>query len=300
MTRTWRGRTYVIAVIAWLLPSAVAAAGPSLVPGAQLYQRSDDEFVSALIVDAASGQRLYAYLPTKKWPAASTTKLLSTLVAVERKPSWNKAVAMSKKDEVGGGHLRVDVGSRLTVRDLLYSSIVGSANNAAMALARSTGLTSKQFVKAMNDKAASIGMASSTYTDPAGIDPSNLTTASDLAKLAQYAFSNESIRRAASTASYRFRILNRPVTKQIVNTNRLLTKDEDIWVLGGKTGFLYESRYNLVVKLTTPPGSVRKPSLLVVVLGSPAKESSFDTAKSLAKWAWNAYDWSSQSTVAKR
>ncbi len=281
----------IFVVTALVLPSFALAKEPVLVSGAQLYERSDDEFAAAIVVDTATGKRLYAYKPELKWTAASLTKLMSSLVAVEHRPAWNKVVALSSKDEVGGGRLRVTSGSTMTYADMFYSTIVGSANNTATALARLSGLGSAGFVKAMNVKAKKLGMANSSFVDASGMDPKNTVTATDLVKLAHAAFNEPMIRRAATTMNYRFRVRSSGEQKSIVNTNTLLTEDPDVWVTGGKTGFLYESRYNLVVRMKAYPFETQKPLVTVVVLGSPTKEGSFKTAKALANWAWRAYEW---------
>lgn len=266
---------------------------PELVPGAQIYSRSDDEFASAIVIDATSGKRLYAYLPNMKWPAASLTKLMNALVVIDQKPRWTKNISMSSKDSVGGGQLSVKNGSTIIMKDLFYSSIVASANNAAMALARTSGLGTAGFVKSMNKKAASLGLTTTSFADPSGLDPLNVTTAAEMAKIAEKAFAVPEIRRAATTMTYAFTMNNPAVQKKITNTNQLLTKDDEMYVMGGKTGFLYESRYNLAVKLRTMDESPDRPPLIVVVLGAPKSSGSFASAKGLAKWAWNAYDWPS-------
>jgi D-alanyl-D-alanine carboxypeptidase len=244
------------------------------------------------VFDAATGKRLYGYLPNLPWSAASLTKLMTTLVASDHLKNVQSVVAISSKDEVGGGRLRVNSGAKLTVNDLFYSAIVASANNAAMALARLSGISAQTFVTQMNQRAKTLGLTHTSFVEPSGMDPKNQTTATDMAALARAAFSNQKIRSAATTASYRFTIRNTGEIKTITNTNKLLTKDPEIWVLGGKTGFLYESMHNLVVKVTTGPEKPGKPPLYVVVFGSADSASMFGSAKGLAKWAWNAYDWS--------
>lgn len=277
-----------------LFPAGVFAQNrqPVLDGMAQGYSRKEDEFASALVVDVATGKELYAWKADKAWPIASVTKLMSALVAIDRKPQWSRIVSISKKDEVGGGRLRVSVGAQLSLKDVLYSSIVGSANNAAMALARTSGLKPATFISRMNAKAKSLSMQHSSFADPSGMDPKNVSTARDLVKLANAAFGHSVIRKAASTASYSFQIRNRDQKKTILNTNHLLTRDPDVLVIGGKTGYLEESLNNLVVELTGNRGE-QKPALLIVVLGSPTKERLFATAKGLAEWAWEAYDWPS-------
>lgn len=282
------------------MPYSVGAAissEPVYRSAADAYPRQADEFAAALVIDAQTGKALYTFQPHKKWSAASVTKLMSSLVFLDHRPSWNKIVSLSSKDEVGGGRLRVKAGARLSVQDLFYSSIVASANNTAMAMARVTGLSQKSFVSKMNAKAKALGMTESHFVEPSGMDPANLTTANDLAILAQAAFGNSAIRSAASTASYEFRIRNTGQLKTLKNTNTLLTQDPDVWVSGGKTGFLYESMYNLVVKLSPMDRSVPRHPVFVVVLGAPTLSRSFSSAKALAQWAWKAYDWPSSSQL---
>jgi len=285
----------LLAVLAAAVP-AVQAAGPVLRSGGMTYERSDDEFVSAVVIDAKTGKRLYGYQPQKVWPAASLSKLMSALVVLDHHPAWNKVVSTVRSDEVGGGSLAVKVGSRMTVQDMFYASIVGSANNTTMSLARLSGLGKAGFVKHMNAKAKELGLKNTKFEEPTGLNENNVTTAEEMAKLAQTAFSKSMIRRAASTMAYRFTVTNPTVVKTVKNTNRLLTYDDDVWVIGGKTGFIYEARYNLAVQMRPMDGG---PQLMVVVLGAPTKNSSFDSAKSLANWAWRAYAWPSDQIAAK-
>jgi len=277
------------------LPVASAkAASPELVKGAMIYERSDDEFASAIVIDPATGKRLYAYLPDKKWTAASLTKLTNALVLLDQKPRWSKTIAYSSKDSVGGGELSLKSGTQITIQDLFYSSIVASANNAAMALARTSGLGVDGFVKKMNAKAKSLGLTTTKFYDPVGMDPRNVTTAAEMAVIAGKAFSTPAIQKAATTMTYRFATSNPTVKKTITSTDHLLTRDDTLYVLGGKTGFLYESRYNFVVKMRPMDADPAKPPLLIVVLGSPTYEGSFNAAKGLANWAWKAYTWASK------
>ncbi|MFH1620966.1 MAG: serine hydrolase [Patescibacteria group bacterium] len=281
-----------LSLSAWFpLGANAAIKTPVLNPGAQIYDRNDDEFASALVVDVTTGKRLYAYKPDIEWPAASLTKLMSALVITDRRPNWSRVVSIKPQDEVGGGRLRVASNASMSIQDLFYSSIVGSANNAIMALARLSGLGMDNFVSRMNKKAKAIGMNSSYFVEPSGMDPENTITAYDAVTMARAAFNTYAIRRAATTASYNFNIRNTSEVKKIINTNTLLTVDPDVWVLGGKTGFLYESRYNLIVKMRAYPIVTSKPALYVIVLGSPERDASFATAKSLANWAYKAYSW---------
>jgi D-alanyl-D-alanine endopeptidase (penicillin-binding protein 7) len=281
--------------VSLLLPQAgfAQASGPVKDPNAHPYSRSDNEFASAIVIDAASGNVLYEYHADISWPAASLTKLMGALVFLDHRPSWDKIVDIRKQDEVGGGRLQVASGATLRVIDLLYSSVTASANNAAMALARITGLSKTAFIKQMNTKAKALGLADTTFVDPSGMDPKNVTTARDMAKLSNVAYGVDVIRRVATSSLYRFVIRNTGTTKQIKTTNDMLVSKEydDYFVTGGKTGFLYESMYNLAVRVRPTEDANAKRQIVIVVLGSQTRDGSFKSAAALANWVWKAYTW---------
>ncbi|MFA5936169.1 MAG: serine hydrolase [Patescibacteria group bacterium] len=285
----------IVTAVILLLPQVGSAStsGPTKHVNAMDYSRSDKEFASAIVIDQKSGEVLYEYKPDTAWSAASLTKLMGALVFMDQGLSWNKIVDIRAQDEVGGGRLRVSSGATLRVVDLLYSSITASANNAAMALARISGLGQAGFVKAMNVKAKALGLENSTFVDASGMDPKNVTTARDMAKLASMAFNTEAIRKPSTTGSYTFTIRNTGQRKELTNTNDILTKPvyDPFYVTGGKTGFLYESMYNLALRVKPTGEKTAERSLMVVVFGSQTREASFKSATSLANWAWKAYKW---------
>ena len=270
-----------------------ATKGPTKIDGAMAYSRSDNEFAAAIVIDERSGEVLYEYHADDSRTAASLTKLMGALVFMDHRPDWNKVVDIRAADEVGGGRLRVASGSTLRVIDLLYSSITASANNAAVALARITGIGQTNFVKEMNKKAAALGLTKSHFVDSSGMDPKNTTTARDMAKLAMTAYSVDAIRKVATTSSYTFKVRNTGETHKIKNTNDILTSSayDGFYVTGGKTGFLYESMYNLAVRVRPASDKASTRQLMVVVLGSQTREASFKSGAALADWAWKAYKW---------
>ncbi len=250
------------------------------------------DFESALVLDYKTKKVLYSYKPDIAWPAASLTKLTGALTFLDRNLNFNRIVSILKQDEVGGGRLRVKSGATMTIRDVIYSSIVGSANNAATALARISGLGTKNFVAAMNKKAKAIGCQYTVFHDASGMDEENLTTATDMAKIAMAAFAKPEIRRPASTASYTFKIRNTGEAHTIKNTDTLLLdEDNGLYVTGGKTGYLEESKNNLVLKVRPDAKSVNK-DLLIVVFGADTRDQLFLAASRLAKWSWLSYTWS--------
>lgn len=244
---------------------------------------------SAIVVDRASKKVLFSHNHDLPWTAASLTKLMTGVVFIEQNPSWYSAASILSADEVGGGRLRVNTGTSMTVQDIFFSAVTGSANNCAMALMRLSGLGNSNFVELMNFRAWVLGMKNTRFYEPSGMDPRNVTTVDDMAILADYAFGNGWIRKAATTFWYKFDTITPAISKNIKNTNDLLIYDPDLYITGGKTGYLDESQYNLVI--ATKHMKEDRSELIVIVLGSDTRQKSFDEAKSLALWMWDNYDW---------
>lgn len=231
-----------------------------------------------MVVVRDGGKTIYESGSNVVWPAASITKLMTTLVLMDMKKSWTRSVTLTKADEVGGARLRVAVGGRYKAIDLLHAGLMGSANNAMAALARTSGVTKKTFVKRMNAKAKKLGMAHTTFVDPTGMSPKNVSTAEDLAILIETARKNKIIRQIGQKETYTLRsIAKRPRVHTINNTNALLADDSGVVL--GKTGYLNESLYNFAMVAAAADGTDRT----VVVLGAPTKASSFQLAREFGK-----------------
>lgn len=284
----------IVCVLQVFVTSGVQAKTPVLQPSAKTYQPMANEFASAIVVDNASGKVLYSFKPTMTWPAASLTKLMSMLVFLDYAPGWSSTITLLAKDEVGGGRMQAKSGTRATVANLFYTSLMASTNNTTMALARATGMSQSTFAKRMNQKAAVLGLKSTKFVEPTGMSPNNKTTAVDMAKLARKAFADAWIHRALTTPTYSFTMRGATTgIKSVKNTDTFLTAYDNVYVNGSKTGFLYESQYNLVTTLRGDAGSVVEPYITVVVFGAPTKAASFDSTSALAEWAWKAYSWQS-------
>jgi D-alanyl-D-alanine endopeptidase (penicillin-binding protein 7) len=243
---------------------------------------------SVLVVDAPTGDILLARNSLAKWPIASITKLVTAMVALDSGMDATAPLALTEEDEVGGARLRLESGTRITTGDAFNAMLVGSANNAAQALARSTGLSPKEFVAAMNRKAESLGLAKTRFADPTGLDVGNVSTAREVAALARAAFDGYfDIRKAASTASYDIQ-LSDDQFHSIKNTNRLLTDEGNgLVVLAGKTGYLNESGWNLVVKVQDRRGR----PVVAVLFGGKSANSLFLEAARAVNWVWDNYEW---------
>lgn len=282
--------TAIFAAAFFAFPCLAWAASP--ISDAEPFAPIADEFASAVVMVPKTHQVLFAFKPDQPRVPASLTKLTNALAFSSLKPNWDKVISLQKADEVGGGRLRVAPGAKISVQDALFSAITASANNTAAALARISGLSQKAYLAKMNAEAKRAGAKHSAFLDAAGMNEKNRTTARDMALIAEAAFAQPMIQKAASTATYRFTIRNTGVEKTITNTNYLLTRDPSTWVIGGKTGYLEESHYNFVTQLRAldeTGNPVYGKDLLVVVMGAPTKEGSFWSAKRMAQWAWKNY-----------
>lgn len=210
---------------------------------------------------------------------ASITKLMTVMVARESGLDPGAVVALERADEVGGGRLQVPIGTKLSVRDLVAATVVGSANNAANAVARATGLAKADFIARMDAKAAAMGLAHTRFEDPTGIEVGNLSTAREVAMMSRAAFADPWVTGLAGAPTYD--VVTARGVRTIQNTNKLV-KDEAVTVLAGKTGYIDEAGYTLVTELKKDG----ERDLLVVVLGSSTKNLSFRDAKALAERAW--------------
>src|SRR5690606_5186125 len=241
---------------------------------------------SVLVIDDATRKVLLSRNADKQWPIASISKLMTALVTLEKGVDLNAMGTVLTEDEVGGARLRVTNGTPLTVKQIFDSMLVGSANNCANALARTTGLSKQNFVAAMNERAKRMGMQDTVFVDPSGIETGNVSTAHSVAALAFEAFEHPQIKRATTTSKFMFEA--GADTHVITNTNGLLIDPNNgLYVLGGKTGYLIESKWNFVVKMR----DYRNRPVLVVVLGSSDRQQSFNDAVAAAKWVWSNYSW---------
>lgn len=267
------------------LPTAASAATSST----EAYVPLENEFASAVVM-RPDGKILYSFKPDLLRTAASLSKLMLALTMLDKTWNWNAVIKMSKADEVGGGRLRVAAGSRIKLTDLWQSALGSSANNAAMALARNAGPGVSAFVKKMNVKAKAIGASSSVFYDPSGMNPKNKTTARDMAIIARDAFQKPRITDTSHVATYTFTLVGTNLSHTIKNTNAPLLADQDIYLQGGKTGYLPESMYNYASELSplAPDGSGDHPKdVVVVVLGASSTAGAMASAKRLAAWAWS-------------
>ncbi len=244
----------------------------------------------AVVVDGVTGAVLFGKEEQTRTPIASLTKLMTALVVLDRNPDWKKQIVITVGDHRSGGTLFVRRGEVVTVRDLFFTSLVGSANNATIALARSTDLSPEEFVDAMNAMARRLGLNDTVFVEPTGLDSGNQSTAQEIARLAWHAFQYESIREAVTTKEYVFRTVNTRERHRIKNTDILLrTNGKAYTIIGGKTGYIDEAGFCLVVEAERGNGRV-----IALVLGSKSHEDRFRDVDALIRWALESYRWKNE------
>ncbi len=242
-----------------------------------------------IVVDQSSGQILAAQGADEVWPIASLTKLMTAQVALASGIKMDKVVSLKTEDDVGGAKLYVNEGTTFTVSDLFYAMLIGSANNAANAIARITG---GDFIEAMNERAEELELPHTEFVDPTGIELGNVSTAREVALLADAAFSYDTVRRYTTTAKKDIYAISLAEWRPIKTTNWMLYAPayDDVYVTSGKTGYLDESGWNLVVRLR-PTAALKQKELLIVTFGSISRQASFDDADALANWVWSSFNY---------
>lgn len=237
--------------------------------------------ISAVITDVKSGQVLYEKNSQERLLPASTTKLMTALVALE-KCSLDDVVTVTTVENEPNV-MGLETGDRLTVRALLNGLLIVSGNDAAFTLAYSCAESKASFIDEMNKKTIELGMKNTHFTNPAGYDsPAHFSTSSDLAKLGKIAVSNPIIAQIVSTKSTVVTDVTGNKVYYLENTNQLLKEVEG--VEGIKTGQTEGSKEVLLTK-TTRNGN----TIITVVLGS---EDRFSESKSLIEWAFKNHSWS--------
>jgi D-alanyl-D-alanine carboxypeptidase len=232
------------------------------------------------VIEADGGKAVFAKEEKKPWPIASITKLMTALVFLDNNPGWENIYEIKKEDKVEGGKINFFTGEKVKIKDLFYSSLVGSENTATLALALSTGLSEENFIKRMNEKAGQLELKQTRFFDTVGLSKDNISTASEVALIAQAAFAKEEIREATLKKKYEFKTKEGRL-KTIRNTDGLLEvfPQNGIKILGGKTGYTESAGYCFVGRFTNQDGK----EIISVILGAESNDSRFSETKGLVE-----------------
>jgi D-alanyl-D-alanine carboxypeptidase (penicillin-binding protein 5/6) len=217
---------------------------------------------AAILVEPATGDIVYSRNADERRPIASTTKLMTALLALERLPLDDVLTAVPYAAAPAESIAGIRAGERLTVREYVRALLVQSANDAAQTLAVRVAGSRKAFVALMNERARKLGLHDTHFTTPVGLDvPGNYSTASDLVKLALLLRANRFARETVDLRSVTIGKGSR--TRTFPNQNGLVRSVP--WVNGVKTGHTRGAGYVLVGS-----GSRHGVTVLSAVLGDPS------------------------------
>ena len=210
---------------------------------------------SAVVIDSQTGAILYNKNGDKKVYPASTTKIMTAILAIENL-DLNTPITASRNaiysTPVGSSSIYLQVGEVMSVKNLLYGLLVKSGNEVGNVLGEAVSGSIDEFVDLMNKKAKELGCTNTHFSNPHGFhEDDHYTTANDMAKIMQYCIKNETFRQIVETQSIVLDATNKTATKRyLTNTNKMFDEDyPDMYyeyIVGGKTGFTDEARGTFV------------------------------------------------------
>ena len=222
----------------------------------------DVRAAAAIIFNPETGEVLWEENGQAKRSIASITKVMTAVVFLEDDPDLERVVTIERSDVYAASVTHLRANDRISLRNLLHLALIPSDNGAARALARVSHGGTAAFIERMNEKALELGLESTTFADPSGLNPANVSNAYDLSR----------------TKHHSFAIGRRTVS--VNNTNRLVI-DGDVEVMGGKTGFISKAGHCLATLLRLP-GSQQQ--VAVVVLGAGSNPGRFYETRHLFNW----------------
>jgi D-alanyl-D-alanine carboxypeptidase (penicillin-binding protein 5/6) len=261
--------------------AALALAGPASAAAQDSPEPPDLSAAAAIVVDGRNGEVMFAENADSRRAIASTTKLMTALLALERARPRDVFTAPPYDAEPVESRINLRAGERMRVADLLEGLLLESANDAAVTLADGISGSSAAFVAEMNERADELGLADTSYANPIGFDdPANYSTARDLAALSLRLMRRPRFRR----------IVDMPVAELESGASRRVIDNRNVlvarypWVTGIKTGHTIQAGDVLV-------GSARRGGARVisVVLGTPSEAARDADTLTLLRWGLDRF-----------
>lgn len=235
---------------------------------------------SALVMEPSSGKILYAKEPDRVTPIASLTKLMTAMVVLDAGLPMDEPITITEEDvdTLRQSLSHLPVGWSLSRRELLNLALMASENRAAAALARTYPGGLPAFLRAMNDKAAELGMEHTRFFDSSGLHAENVSTAEDLLKMVKAAYRYGTIRRMTTTDQLQVRSRISGRSRTFGNSNGLVRNRH--WTIGlSKTGYITDSGFCLVMESTISGRPV-----IMILLDSQGKLSRIGDAARIRNW----------------
>lgn len=256
-----------------LLPSPAHAEGEWLYPLPTVAARG------AVLIDAGSGQVLYGKAEHERFYPASTTKIMTAWLALERTQPDDMTTVTTTAVAVEGSLAYLQPGERIALRDLLHGLMLMSGNDAAVAIAEHISGSEAAFAELMNERAAALGMSGTHFVNAHGLhDPEHYTTPLDLARLARAAMANDDFARLVATQEY---TTAATPSRDYMNGNRLL------WSLPGATGV--KTGYTPEANSTLVASAARDGRHLIAVVMDTGTEEKWTDAATLLEYGFSAF-----------
>ncbi len=232
---------------------------------------------SALVMDFDSGTVLYEKNAYRKRPMASTTKIMSAIIAMENGDLDDDVLISGKAANMGGSVMGLKTNSTVKMVDLLHGMLICSGNDAAVAIAEHIGGSIEGFSELMNQKAIEIGAYSTSFSNPHGLDAENhYTTAYDLAKITRYALKNPVINEIVKKSEFYYN------GRTLKSTNEMLTLYEG--ADGVKTGYT-----GLAGRCLVTSASHNDMRFISVVLFCDTKNLRTSSSQKILDYSFNEY-----------
>ena len=227
--------------------------------------------ISAVVVDGDTGRILWGKNENKPMAMASTTKIMTALVALENSDVTKETTVSKNATLASPVKMHLSVGEKMTIEQLLYAMMLQSYNDSAVAVAEAVGGSVEKFCAMMNEKAKEIGCNDTVFETPNGLDKGNHhSTAEDMSKIGVYALKNQKLMEIMNTRNYTFK--SSKTTYSFVNKDRLLSEYEG--AIGMKTGFTGKAGHCFV-------GAANRENITLV---SVVLASGWGTAGKSRKW----------------
>jgi len=237
---------------------------------------------SAIAIDTVSGRILYEKDAFTKRPMASTTKIMTAIIAIENN-DINDIVKISKKAaNTGGSSVHLKENQEIKLEELLYGLMLASGNDAAVAIAEHTAGTVEEFAKLMNQKALELGAFNTNFVTPHGLDADDhYSTAYDMAIITRYALKNPTIAKLVSTQN-KYMTFTDGTGRSLNNTNALLSSYAG--ADGVKTGYTGLAGRCLIASATRNNWQV-----ISVVFGEPSSSSRINDSAKILNYCFDNY-----------
>lgn len=249
----------------------------------------------AVVMDLATGTILVAKNENKKWYPASTTKIMTALLAIEHAKSLDEEVEFTKEAidaaDRGSSSIGMTPGEKLPLKECLYGLMLASANEVANALAIHTAGSMDAFADMMNEKAKELGCTNTHFRNPSGLyEKDHYTTPADLAKIAGAAIKVDAFREIVSTRKHVIPETNLMKEKRpLSNTHQLFNPVQNPeyayeYCYAGKTGYTNESKFSLVS--FAKKGTM---DVVCVIMHAESKEVQYTNTKKLIDYAFKRF-----------